>query len=622
MIRYRNFYCVFFLLLISGLLFGQVPTPSERNITLEEPVIFKDSLPKISLPDFVITGQEKINVEGSKKPDFQDNRIFSLTDEPLTFTNKDIFTKATDIPLKNLNSMEGISVFNGFVKAQAGNFTSADISGGLGYSYDKYFATLYGSYLSRKEHNVKWSDFSAGNIGLTLGGNIPRTDNIFNDVAVKFTLGYDARNYNTYYWVGKEPIPDYYEGYGLPRHHTSFFINASIISNQEKYYNYRVNLHFNSYKNKFDIESNENFYVLSYRSAQNIEENKFALSVGGDYRYEEIDFSGDILFYNNSYSIHIIETPSSSPYIEWWWRDIEKNSFIFGLFGNASAQLSNNFFATAGFKFYTYNYLYSLIKNKDITKGSILPQLSLRYENRNNFSLSICFNPDLKIMDFEQLYKLNPFTVYREMNHSLNPINLFVHFDLSAIKNLRVLTDVGYLEEKNTPYFYSYNYAGISGEVIPCRDYFSYLHDATTKGIYANLNMEYNIDQFNMISLALNYQNKKIDSLRVPFVPKIEVFVNYYLLLDDNKVRVNPSIRFLGDRVSPDIGYSWNLGNGYFREYKESVVVLVNLDVEYLIIKNLIANLTVTNMLNSKYSYYRGYQEYPFSIFVGLKFKW
>ena len=617
MIRYRNFYCVFSLLLISGLLFGQVPTPSERNITLEEPVIFKDSLPKISLPDFVITGQEQISVEGSKKLDFKENRIFSLADETLTFINKDVFTRATDIPLKNLNSVEGISAFNGFVKAQAGNFTSTDLSGGLGYSYDKYFATLYGSYLSRKEHNVKWSDFSVGNIGLTFGGNISRTDNIFNDAAVKFTIGYDARNYNTYSWLGKES-DDLYESH-LPRYYHSFLINSSIISNQEKYYNYRVNLHFNNYKNKFDTDNN---YVRHYRRAQDIEESKFALSVGGDYRYEGIDFSGDILFYNNSYSIHILEVLSPSSYVDYWWRDIDKNSFIFGLFGNASTQLSNNFFVTAGFKFYTYNYLYFLIKNQDITKGSILPQLSLRYENRNNFSLSICFNPDLKIMDFEQLYKLNPFTVYSEMNHSLNPINLFLHFDLSAIKNLRVLADLGYLEEKNTPYFYSYNYAGVTDEVIPVIDYFSYLHDATTKGVYANLKMEYNIDQFNMVYLALNYQNKKIDSLRVPFVPQIEAFINYYLLLDDNKVKVNPSIKFLSDRVSPDIGYSWNLGNGYFREYKEDVVILVNLDVEYLIIKNLIANLTVTNMLNSKYSYYRGYQEYPFSIFVGLKFKW
>ena len=628
MIQYRNFYFVFSLLLVSGLLFGQVnPVPSERNITIEEPVILKDSLPKISLPDFVITGQEKINVEGSKKPEFEENRIFSLSDETLTFINKDVSTRATDIPLKKLNDMENIFLFNGFLKAQIGNFTSPNISGGLGYSYDRYFATLYGNYLSRKDHDIKGSGFSTGNVGVTLGANIAETDNIFSDAAIRLNVGYDARSYENFYWAG-EAASSYYRNHGIPRQYNSFFINSSIKSDREEYYKYRVNIYFNRYE-KFDDIIDK--LIFGYQPMQDIEENKFALSLGGEYRYEGIDFSGDILFYNNSYSVNGTRTPSlttqsllNSALLAL--HDIKENSFIFGLFGGGSAELSNNFFATAGFKFYTYTYLYTLTKENNISKGAILPQLSLKYENRNNFSLSLCFNPDLKIMDFQQLYKLNPFATYGEINHSLNPINLFLRFDISAIKNLRILTDVGYLEEKHTPYFYSYDYAGMLAVVIPFRDYYSYLHDdATTKGMYCNLKMEYNIDEFNAVALNFNYQNKKIDSLRVPFVPQISASLNYCLLLDDNKLKISPSVEFIGDRVSPNFNrleYHWQEGVPFFTEYKEDAVVLVNLDVEYSIIKNLIANLTMTNILNTKYSYYRGYQEYPFSIFAGLKLKW
>jgi hypothetical protein len=426
-----------------------------------------------------------------------------------------------------------------------------------------------------------------------------------------------------------------------PRRYNSFFINSSIESDREEYYNYRVNIYFNNYKNKLDANDDTTIYFHSIK--QDIEESKFALSLGGDYRYEGIDFSGDILFYNNSYSglesqlrYDEYDYPFNPEYAEGirtTLYDIKKNSFIFGLFGSGSAQLSNNFFASAGFKFYIYNYLYSLTRNKDISKGSVLPQLSLRYENRNNFSLSLFFSPDLKIMDFEQLFKLNPFALYREMNHVLTPINLFLRLDISAIKNLRILADIGYLEEKNTTYFI-YDYYDATRLVYYYQNYSSWFFDAAAKGMYSNLKIEYNIDKFNAIALDLNYQNKSLDSLslRVPFVPQIRASLNYHLFLYDNKLKINPSIDFIGDRVSYTLNntypysYEWVFDEyqypplDYMIEKKEKTTALVNLDAEYLIIKNLIANLTITNMFNTKYSYYYDYQEYPFSIFVGLKF--
>jgi hypothetical protein len=631
------------------------PTPSERKINIEEPVIFKDSLPKISLPDFVITGQERINVESSKKVEFEDSRVFSLADERINFINKDVYTRTTDIPLKKLNAMDDISIFNGFLKAQVGNFKSADISGGVGYNYDRYFGALYGSYLSRKEHNMKNSDFSTSNIGVILGGTLPVTNNIFSEVGIRLNIGHEAGWYNNYgrllydgfvsggmiHIYFAEP-PSFHKF--LPRHYNSFFINSSITSNKEEYFKYRLNIQFDKYNNKFDTNP---ALMAKATIGHNIEETKIALAVGGDYRYEEIDFSGDILFYNNSYSTIVPYgwTTTDGEKIRYDGYDISKNSTIFGLFGNGSVEISNNIFAMAGFKFYAYNYLDLFIKDKSIPKGTILPQLLLKYENRNNFSLSLCYSPDLEILSFQKLYKLNRFALYRDIilspyemgpfrtyqgiNHVITPVNIFVHFDISAIKNLRILANIGYLEEKNTPYFYSQDAYFEFNESIPIsyRDYYPYFHEASTKGIYCNLKMDYNINEFNIVSFAFNYQNKKIDSLRVPFVPQIEASINYYLLLDHNKVQINPSIEFLGDRISPVL-HIWEMYDysrweyNIFREEKENPVVLVNLNVEYSIIKNLIANLTITNMLNSKYSYYRGYQEYPFSIFVGLKFKW
>ena len=625
MIRYKKNYFVVCLLLVSVLAYGQQnPTPSERTITIDEPVIFKDSLPKISLPDFVITGQEKINVEGSKKLELEESRIFLLTGEPPAFFSKDVALKSADIPLKKLSGLEMISTFNGFVKAQIGNFTSPNISGGLGYSYAGYFAALYGSYLSRKEHEIKNSDFSTGNIGVTLGTVIPKTNNIFSDATVKINMGYDARNYNNYWSILEHYNPEYYNDRRLPRHYNSFFINSSIASDKEEYFKYRVNIYFNTYENDFDFKSEEPIPDISFK--QGIEETKFALLAGGDYRYLGMDFTGDMLLYYTACYFNIPWGLLYEPYPMYPDEGLQKNLLTFGLFGSGSINITDNFFLTAGLKFYLYDYLYSMSKGDEdivISKGTILPQLSLRYENRNDFSLSVVFNPDLKIMDFERLCKLNPFTLYDEINHSLTPINLFLHFDVSAIKNLRILADVGYLEEKNTPYFYTYDYGSpIHGTTqIYYKDYFSYFHDnATTKGVYWNLKMEYKIDESNMVSLGFNYQNKKIDSLRVPFVPRVRASISYEYLYD--KFTINPIIEFMGDRVSPVRKGLFDYSINSFMEDKQDAVVLLNLDVEYLIIENLTANLSITNMFNSKYCYYAGYQEYPFSIFVGLKFKW
>ena len=558
------------------------------------------------------------------------------------------------------NRIDTISVtgFNGSLKAQAGNFNSADISGVLGYSSNIYSTTLYGSYLSRREHNRRNSDFLTHNIGVTFGANIPEVNNIFSNANIKFNVEHEAKNYSNYTRLDDRYISHY--GFFLwnrpsgsdlhsflPRHYNSLFLNSSIVSDKEKYFKYRVNIEFDKYKNKFDANPVKQFFLPNFiYIGHDIEETKFTFSAGGNYKYGGMDFSSDILLYNNSYFAHLPKEwdPESNKLYEYDKYYINKNSSVFGFFGSGSAELSNNFFIMAGLKFYAYSSLERFIKDKEDNKGTILPQLALKYENKNNFSLSLCFNPDLKIMDFQQLYKLNPFALYQDIvlstswvsspvyqgiNHLLTPINLFLRFDIPTIENLKILTDVGYLEEKNTPYFYAQEpYSEYKDMYVEypnyLRDYYPYLPDATTKGIYFNLKMEYNINEFNKVSFAFNYQNKKIDSLRIPFVPQLGASLNYYLLLNNNKIKINPSIEFIGDRVSP-VMYVWEMytyGYNVFRENKEDAVLLVNLDAEYSIIKNLAINLTIINMLNSKYSYYANYQEYPFSIFAGLKLKW
>jgi hypothetical protein len=613
MISDRKILLVFIIFIFNSCLYSQVkPEPKERTVAIEEPVVFKDSLPKISLPDFVITGKEKIDITNRSKLEFFENRIFiTPKNSNPNFESKDLSAALIETSLKGgLSNENPIDIFSGFVKGEYGNFNSPAASAGVIYAWDIYKAALSGNFLSRAE-NVKNSDFSNGCINLSLGANIPKTDNLFNEAKVKLDLNYNTKSYNYYGSLSWPPWLDSPNYLPDPFHkkNSSITLDASINSEGKKYFKYDVDLLFNRFK-----DDNNNLYFIPIHT-----ENKIKFSISGEYEYDKYIFSGSLLLNNNNITnqfgptAYIQDNGTTETVL---YPDLDKNSLLFGLSLNAASEIMPSLFAKAGLKFYSYDYILSYNTKNDMAKGIFLPQLSIRYENNKNLSVSLCYAPDLEIMSLEKLYQINPFIYPADIKHCIDDVNLFINAYYAYSDNLRMNATFGYREQKNTPNFYNfYNtfFQSFAAEII----------DEKAKGIYCDLNIDYQLNYNNDFSFTFNYQNKRVESKRIPYTPDFCCSLDYITLLNMG-LTLNPSLSFISDRRS-DIFYEYM--NGGYKIYQGDIetlksIFLLNLDAEYPIYKNLIASLNINNILNTKYSYYNGYEEYPFSIFAGIKFKW
>lgn len=593
---YKKISYIFIILISCSALYSQVKQePKERNVPIEEPVIFKDSLPKISLPDFVITGKEKIDITNRNKIELIESRVYTLPGNlNNNFESKDI-SGLVAAPQKRNIASDKLNIFSGFVKGEYGNFNSPAISAGAAYRYDIYQASFTGSYISRDE-NVSNSDYSMGNAGLSLGADIPETDNIFSSAKTGLNLSYKTKNYN-YYGLIEDP----YILYGWPafpdrldKENNSFAADAFIKSEEEKYFKYDAEIIFNRFK-----DENGYSYLMPFYT-----ENRFQFNISGQYEYRKFIFSGKALINNNNVK------RISNPY------NVSNNSLLFGIFLNAQNEVLPSIYAQAGIKYYSYEDLFSYRETIDPKENIVLPQFSVRYENNKNLSLSFCYAPDLEIMSLEKLYSLNPYIYPVKSGHLINTVNLFVLLDYSYSSNLRVKAALGYLEQKNT-----INYREAGG--VPFVFWLADVMDEKAKGIYSNLNINYLIDNVNSFSFKLNYQNKRVESIKIPYTPDISCSLDYFCLLNIG-LTLNPSIDIIGERRSN--GFYEYLSGGkriYPGEIKTmKSIFLLNLSAEYPILKYLIASIDLNNILNTRYSYYRGFEEYPFSIFAGIKFKW
>lgn len=581
--------------------------PKEHNVKVEEPVIFKDSLPKISLPDFVITGQEKIDLSNKNKIEISEENLYEIpANQNIKFELKDISTTQVETPFKKVYDKNNFGdIFSGFIKGEVGNFSSLALSAGTTYEWQIYKIGFIGNYISRGE-NVSNSDYYLGNSNLFFIANIPKTDNIFNDTRVSLNLYYDIKNYKFY------GIPDYISYLRetlnsslLTKRYFLFKINPVIISNDERYFKYKAGIIYNYFKEDNSLSNNFD----PYYNITNYSENSFYFHISGEYQYKGYNLNGKLLIGNNYLS------PSNSN------TELSKNAFLFNTSINAKKDISDFISVEGGLKFYSYQNLkdYSYIAYFDNkTKNILLPNISIKYENNTNFSLSLNYSPDLEIMSLYKSYLMHPYLYVFNLEHIVNKVDMYLNFDYFYSPNIRIKTTLGYLEQENTP-IYRQHY----DEQIMI--WSQYQLSELAKGFYTKLSLIYNVNDNNRFELKLNYQRKRLNSEQIPYSPDITASLDYFTRLYFG-LYLNPSIEFIGKRRADDPHNLFNSVIPLPFEKLESInlkeIFLFNINLEYDIINNVVANVNIRDIFNSRYSYYKGYEEFPFSIFAGIKFKW
>ena len=200
------------------------PLPSTRHLNL--PLISKDSIgggirsamPKIDLPEYVITGNAAIDLPNAEKQpvpeDSQSTIPLSLLSPPLT--------RSDEIAQVAIGSKKEIGeriapLLNGKMDAGVGTFFSPQAGLWFGQTLGDYCYSLDGQY-SRTKGFASFTDRSGGSIGLDGSTQLKSYNPYFDGSEIHAGMTYKS---DTYHWYGTR-IPS------LSRNRTDLTVSAGL----------------------------------------------------------------------------------------------------------------------------------------------------------------------------------------------------------------------------------------------------------------------------------------------------------------------------------------------------------------------------------------------------------
>lgn len=179
-------------------------TPEERKLDL--PISEQDSLekseksqlPKIDLPEYVITGQAIIDLPMGEKraipDDSESSALALLLNSPLSRTRT---TAQSSIPSKEEMQSDQTSAFNGKAFGSLGTFFSSHAGLWFGQGFENYVYSANGEYYRTKGF-APYTDRSGGNLGAEGSTKLTSYNPWFDQSTIGGQVSYRTDTYNWY----------------------------------------------------------------------------------------------------------------------------------------------------------------------------------------------------------------------------------------------------------------------------------------------------------------------------------------------------------------------------------------------------------------------------------------
>lgn len=526
------------------------------------------ALPKIDLPEFVITGIASIDLPSVEK---------EAAEERAENTELDF---SSVIGARDRNTVE----FLVEEKQGLGNLTNPMFSGRILASMGNYFTPKLGLWVSRLNPEYQYigdvqyhltrgyapyTNSSGGSIGAKGSMALHSSSSLLNNATLS---GYAGYNTETYRFYGSSTP-------SLTRTTSSIAVGASIDASQESPWDYSVTF---GVKNFIVADSDPGKTTGNPLSGANVETSEVQYDVGLESRFPlfSTTFIGKAQFSILPYKSDFYTSPANFEIsvgnaLTWW----------------------NNFFLQASVNAYLVNDQYYHKINR------IYPRIRIGYRLFKQTTLIAAYNASVIFRTRELFIQQFPYL-------SVTP----------GIQNFDIPIDVtGAVETNWTEYLrtrFSYRHQEIDG--------YNLLTDVASPGIWnffyggrttvatfqTDMFAQMYPNSYFTVTLAVNSTKNSVTQDRVPYKADLELSASYSYSFPFG-LRIEPRVNFV-DRRNVDVFNSAKLPD-YF---------LLSVRGEYAVAAPLSIALDLHNVLDRKYELWRGYQAPPFTIAFGLTYKW
>jgi hypothetical protein len=557
--RIHNLLVVGVFLLNSSLLAQEKKEPAQRDVAL--PDQSEAPLPKISLPEFLITGQETIDLPVSSKSMIEEDKVYVPGSQ--TPGRKD---SGVDGGAKLQKDFAGpAGQMNGKVLGGIGNYTSPFMEGWFGKNYDDGGVLFNANYASTDGHvtNANWQKTGIGIQGDYLS---PQTFGILAGSRLNGGLTFSGQTYRAY--------------------------GSAVPSQQRTLNDVRLNLGLGSrtagigmLDEALDYSARVSWNGTSLNDSLNSSQNDFGVLVSGSTQKNGIQLRGSIEYVASDVSMQFpAHTDAHAP--QWFNLRLSGEKFFLP---ELQASVTVQQFIYKG--------------NFSVTSGRFYPGAQLRYFMNDAATVYFSIAPTVERNTLASLVNSDKYIRNREeLRPSEVPFTFTFGSEYTFSDKFYGNGSLSYSSVENFPVFVELNSAKV-WDVM-------YLPKATV----ARFTVEgsYTFTQENSATFAgsFNSTQAKDSTSAVPNIPMFTVSGVYRRSFSDG-IAVEMFAKYFSKRWKDFAHSSANAG-----------YVDVGGKGEYQLLENLRAVMQVDNIFDRQYYVWDGYVERPFFISLGVTYTW
>ncbi len=517
-------------------------------------------LPKIDLPEFVITGSEKIDLNIETKSLEDEDRLFSPTAPTPGERPVNVGEALTPKQVKSFTKTPG--AMNGKVFAGIGFYGTPQFDGWFG-QYDAVSSFVMNGYYSESQGHVTDAGYWNGGFGLRGSTILPESTAVIPFAQLSGELQYDRDAYRAFASRNASRVRDL-SGFGVSGGIGSrYALPYRAISGVD----YSARFGWNSYS--------------AADSAHSIE-NEFFLTGTASTRFFETAFRGQAEYRVSGFTMPVPGLQSG----QWFMLRTEGRQSLTPEF-----QLS----------FALQQFLYR--GNVGPASGRFYPNLELRYTFTENGSVYAGYGPTVERNTLSSIIKQNR---YADFAMVLVPtdtrVNVYGGVEFSPTPELTAAVKVTYKHINNYPTFLDKDSAKV-WEVL----YLSGVRSAKfdLSALY-RLNQQQNITAY----FSTNSVRQKDSAGVLPYLPKFTVGAAYHHFFD------------IGLHAEAFAEYHASRYTGFSNGHSNAGYVYTGVKGEIEMFGQFRGHAELNNMIDQQYFVWNGYQERTVFLLLGISYHW
>lgn len=517
-------------------------------------------LPKIDIPEFVITGSEKIELNIDSKTENDQDRIFEPSAPTPGERPMNVGEALTPKQVKSFTKTPG--ALNGKVFAGFGFYGTPKFDGWFG-QYDPASSFVLNGYYSESQGHVTDAGYWNGGFGVRGTAILPESSSVLPFAQLSGGATYDRDSYRAYASLNPSQIRD------LSR----IEISGGIGS--------RYALPYRALSG-VDYSAKLGWTAFSATDSFRSSENEFFVSGTASTRFFETAIRGHIEYRASGYSMQLPGIRSG----QWFVLRAEgRQSIIPEIQVIVALQ----------------QYLYR--GNLGPASGRFYPSADIRYSLMENAFVYAGFGPGVERNSLSSLIQQNRYVNFSmQLIPTDTRINLYAGTEFSPMEELTATFKMTYKHVNNYPTFYDKNSAKV----------WEVLYLSGIRSTKFDLSAQYRLNQKQSVTAYGSAQTvkQKDSSVVLPHIPKFVIGAAYHHFFDVG-LQMEAFAEVNGGRFT-------DFSNGH----TNAGYVSTGVKAEIEMFGQFRAHAELNNLIDQQYFVWNGYKERTVFLLLGISYHW